>query len=311
LCRIRKPSSLHKNRNLRINWFTADLTGDSHIWLEDQTGTPGKIIEYNDDCTLPSDFSWGNNARIREYVSTNVRALIVSSHSSWNPTGNCDVYMNCMNSPSTLPKQTDAIQSAPYSTSYNCIAWSGGVLHSFVYTWFWPPDEGNDWEAKSRRGHSDHDLTSFDNYYANISDGDSLLLRHSPPVMRFIRAGSYSSSSCIALWGQTVEGEEQFTHASVRKPSNDQPHGYDWESKIGLYSDRCFHPGDALSDYYDSILHYYVKSGYSDISMKSAFLQESADFDIDKQVLMKEMVQAYSDKPKFDELYESWKNTLG
>ena len=286
-----------------LNWFTADLTGDSHIWLEDQTGNPGKIIEYNDDSTLPSDFTWGNNARIRKYVSTNVRALIVSSHSSWNPTGNCDVYMNCKNSSTSLPKPTDGIQSAPHdwNYTYNCIAWSGGVLHSFGESYFWPPDEGNDWEAYNHRSDPDHDLLSFDNFYANINDGYTVLLRHDPPVMRFVRAGSYSSSSCVALWGGTSEGEEYFTHASVKKPANDQPHGYDWESKIGIDYERCFHPRDALSSIYEDILHYYVKSGYSGTSMKSAsFIHETTNFAIDKQVLMKKMVQAYSDKPKFE-----------
>jgi hypothetical protein len=304
------PIQCAKTVTSSLNWFTADLTGDSHIWLEDQTGTPGKIIEYNDDSTLPSDFSWGKNSRIRKYVSTNVRALIVSSHSSWNPTGNCDVYMNCMNSTKAAEflhlKSTDAIQSAPNDADYNCIGWSGGRTDREE----WPPDGGSPWEAENERGKPEHDLCSFDNFYANRTwDGLPALRYYPGPVMNFIRMPGYGSDACVALWGFDIQ---TLTHASVKKPANDQPHGYDWESKDGLF-ERFFHPKDALrGDLYGDELFYYRWDGtYSGgrIYEKSAAALETGNLVSEKNNLMKEMIQAYSDKSKFEELYEAWKYT--
>jgi hypothetical protein len=55
-----------------------------------------------------------------------------------------------------------------------------------------------------------------------------------------------------------------YTHASVRKPGNDHPHGYDWESKPGSTA-RTFHPRNALNgaapSYYGDVAGYYIPTG--------------------------------------------------
>ena len=127
--------------------------------------------------------------------------------------------------------------------------------------------------------------------------------------MNFDRMDEYQPWVCVALWGQN--GSNYFTHASVKKPANDQPHGYDWESKGGISYDRFFHPKDALVGY-GEIQHYYMKSGYSfgvPPTKKAAYVFKTADLTNDELYLMNQMVEAFSDKTRFEKLYKSWKNT--
>lgn len=293
------PIQCNKTVSSGLNWFTADLSGDSHIWLEDQTGNPGKIIQYNDDWNVSSDFSWGNNARIREYVSTNVRALILSSHSSWNPTGNCDVYMNCRNSSGPVSKPLDAIQSALSSTNYNCFSWSGGRTDLGRY--FTPDQYDSPWK-------SSNELNSFDNFYGNRDDDGEVVVRYtSQIVMNFSRDEATASNACVALWSSSPNS---FEHASVKKPANEQPHGYDWESKDGSL-DRFFHPKDALTGY-NTIQRYYKFSGWSSGTqpeMKSENVQITTDLTDDDSDLLSRMADTFLDKARFEKLYESWKDT--
>ena len=68
--------------------------------------------------------------------------------------------MKCMES--DLPEyfgnleEDDAIQSAPASTQYNCISWSGAITSY----WEWPPYETSSF-------YSPNPLTAFDNFYAS------------------------------------------------------------------------------------------------------------------------------------------------
>ncbi|MDO8928516.1 MAG: hypothetical protein Q7W54_05970, partial [Bacteroidota bacterium] len=226
-----------------LNWFTASLSGDSRIWIEDQSDFPGRIIDYNDDYYSGSgDFYWGLASRVKANLNTSIRAVIVSCYSSYNPTGNCDLYMNCKNSTitSSFPnlEADDAVQSAPQSSAYNCISWSGGRTDLGRY--FWPADYGNPWEAYNHVNYGDHDLRSFDNFYSNKDDDGNVLVRDYGSIMNITRSSATSSNASVALWGF---GSEYYTHGSVKKPANDQPHGYDWESKPGGLM-RTFHPRD-------------------------------------------------------------------
>ncbi len=282
-----------KSVSEELNWFTADLTGDSRIWIENQSGYPGKIIAYNDDWLGDSDFSWGLSSRVRSNLNTSIRATIVSHYSSYNPTGNCDVYMNCMNSSTSLPIQNDAIKSGSGSF-YNCYGWSGGRLTKED-----PASSYSPW-------YGDDDLDSFDNYYKNIDNEGEDCFRYGPPAMRFIRLGDDATDGHIALW----EKSGIIVHASVKKPANDQPHGYDWESKDGG-DDRLFHPKNAIGGF-GNIEYYYNQQGYSyssESSKKSAIIHKKVSLASDKQLLLNKMVNAYSDMERFEKLYESWKET--
>ncbi len=203
------------------NWLTADLTGDSHIWLEDQTGSPGEIIANNNNWTASSLFTWGNNSRIRKNASTNVRALIVSSHSSSNPTGTCDLYMNVQDAP--LFGKDWMLSSSAERSQYNCWSWAGGRMDLMI------PDD-NDFDPWYE---GTNFLGALDNFYGNVdSDGD--------PLPRYSGAPTYikdttldTINAVIVLFGD---------HATVRKPGNNQPHGYAWESKDGETNGRYMHP---------------------------------------------------------------------
>ena len=242
------------------NWFTASLTGDSHIWLEDGGGS---LSAENNNNSLESDFSWGYASRIRANLGY-VGGVIVTSHSSYNPTGNCDLYMNCKNSDihtsSSFPYilSEDAIQSAVATSDYNCIAWSGGLTEGII----WPPVSGmgQPWWVDG------DPLQSFDNFYADPN-------RRGLVQMPYTRTGATSTNSVVDLWYN--ENDEEYTHASVRKPGNYNPHGYAWESKPGAFM-RTFHPRYALrntaSGQYGNVNKYYRQTS----STKSAMILDES-----------------------------------
>ncbi|NJK98811.1 MAG: hypothetical protein HC905_31335 [Bacteroidales bacterium] len=82
------------------------------------------------------------------------------------------------------------------------------------------------------------------------------------PYPRYTGATNYTSigadetNGVVALWSNNgdISGAQ---HLSVRKPGNNHPHGYDWESKPGGLM-RTFHPRDALSGgIYGAIIRYF------------------------------------------------------
>lgn len=123
-------SSLNKTGEL--NYFTCHLTGDSRLWLADNTAFPGLIKGFNDDYSGTGDWNWGVASRVKKEFSSAISYSIISSFSSSYPTGICDVYQKCSNSTimSYFPNlmTDDAIMAAPASGIYNCISWSGGVM---------------------------------------------------------------------------------------------------------------------------------------------------------------------------------------
>lgn len=226
-----------------LNYFTAKLTGDSRLWLEDSGSSPGKIRGYNDDYPKYGDFNWGLASRVKQQFSPSINYALVSSYSSSNPTGTADLYMKLDNSDitSSFPnlKADDAIKSAPASWTYNCISWSGGITNA----WNWPPSVGSPW-------YDSNPLAAFDKYYGNTPS------RYAG-AWTYTRSGATESNSVVDLWA--LSGT--YKHASVTKPGNDHPHGYDWESKPGSLM-RTFHPRYALSgNDYGNVSNYYRWSG--------------------------------------------------
>jgi hypothetical protein len=134
----------------QLNYFTCKTSGgilpNPCLWLVDNSSTTGVVRAYNDNYTGGGgNWAWGNNARVKQSFSTGISYVILgaSNSLSW---GTCDVYMKCKNGtygPPDFPnlKLDDEIRSAPYSGSYNCIAWSGGISTFYV----WPPQQGSPW----------------------------------------------------------------------------------------------------------------------------------------------------------------------
>ncbi|MCK4662362.1 MAG: T9SS type A sorting domain-containing protein [Bacteroidales bacterium] len=286
------------------NYFTCKLTGDSRLWISDDTW-PGKIIAQNDDYYGSGDFNWGWSSRVKKDFSVRIGAALISSYGSWNPTGKCDLYIKCKNSNimSYFPnlKADDAIQSAPASGVYNCISWSGGITGY----WEWPPSYYSNYYVPG------NPLASFDNFYYDI---------RYPGAMRFTRSGATSSNSIVDLWA--LNGS--YTHGSVTKSGNNNPHGYDWESKPGSLM-RTFHPRNALNgNSYGSVNKYYRKisqiSPHGDIlrniTLNEAILEGLAVMD-DVSFTSNELDKlnskineiSFDTKNEFNNKYEKWKET--
>ncbi len=158
--------------------------------------------------------------------------------------GNIDVYMDVTPAKheydydfDDLPylKEDDALLSdtshaadeyPPYK-DYNCWAWSGGITNYCVEPHNWGPwVSGEPWEV------DEGDLKSFDNYYLNREDGGA---KGSAPryagAWNYVRTDINDPDVTIDLWKWNFN--DVISHASVRKPGNGYPHGYDWESKMG------------------------------------------------------------------------------
>lgn len=285
------------------NYFTCKLSGDSRIWIEDNSGVPGKIRAYNDDYYGGGDFSWGLASRVKKDFSVRIGAALISSYSSYNPTGTCDLYIMCQNS-NIMPyfpnlKADDAIQSAPASGTYNCISWTGGIIDY----WEWPLS------PFSRYYVAGNPLASFDNFYAaNPRYGVE------GETMTYSRSGATSANSVVDLWA--LNGS--YTHGSVTKPGNNHPHGYDWESKPGSLM-RTFHPRNALHGAsYGSVTNYYKPTS----GLKSAVLLdesiarghsviENVEFTSTEKELIVESIEklSVSQKSNLETKYKAWKDT--
>lgn len=240
-----------------INYFTCYPTGDPALWIQSEEL---KILGHNDDYMGTGDFIWQQNARVKKSYSSHMTKCIVTSSSTYYPTGYCDVYMRCKNSTimSYFPnlEDDDAIMSAPASWTYNCISWSGGITSY----WEWPPNPGSRYYVPG------NSLASFDNDYGNNP------IRYSGSEnWTYTRVGATSNNNQIDLW--SLNGS--YTHASVNAKwsnipfllsANGMAHGYDWESKPGSLM-RTFHPRYALNgNDYGYIDKYYKKT---DILSKS------------------------------------------
>ena len=314
-----------------LNYFTcnAESGGDTRLWIEDQTGFPGLIIDQNDDYYGDGDYYWGYHSRIKKAFNRSIRSGQVTAYSSYAPIKYCDFYLKCRNStimsyfPSLEPD--DAIMASNTNNNqYNCISWSGGRVDLGRY--FWPPDYGNPWHD------SNGALASFDNFYNNKDENGFDLCRGESQengsvlnkAMDFIRSGATENNSCVALWASGGS----YTHGSVNSkytihsgdlPANEHPHGYDWESKPGGLM-RTFHPRDALEgSSYGSISKWYRWDGtwtygtppQNQLAKSSSAILVTASFSESEDKKMDSFIDQIPDRIRnsFNEKYIEWKKT--
>lgn len=244
---------------------TSNLSGDTRIWIEDDNSFPGVIRAWNDDyySSDPHDFSWGAASRIKKDFSVRIKSVLISAYSSYAPLGTCDLYIK-VNPLSTetyytgiwpfrtehtrtpileaFPnlKANDAMQTAwEGKDNYQCISWSGGIT-SYKE---WPLSLSSNYcelAYDSYYGYYCKGPESFDNFYESPN-------RYAG-CMAYTNSGANSSNSVVDLWynpNYYDYGYGDYTHGSVRKPGNNHPHGYDWESKPGTMerifsSSKCF-----------------------------------------------------------------------
>lgn len=283
--------------------FTALSTTDPIIWIEEDQSIPGRITMFNDDYSVESDFDWGAEARTRDMFPRTVHAVLLSGASSVEAEGETDLYMRCLDS-NVISffahlKEADAIQSAPETDAYNCISWTGGIYTA----WCWPPHIFSDFCG-------DDYLFSFDVFYES---------GRYPGCYAYTRDGATEGNSMIDLWmNEAVDEYGGYTHASISVESDDNLHGYDWESKLGSWM-RIFHPRYALRDDYGEVAeHYVVYTKYDEASYatideaiaEDSVVMESVEFTEDEEAFIEEEIELIDDAAmsSFDVLYQNWKN---
>jgi hypothetical protein len=294
------------------NYFTCKLTGyspDTRLFTIPTTS--GAFNAYNDDCNTGGDFVWGLSSRIKKNYTTTNNYSFICSYSTAS-TGSCDLYMsadnsNVYNSFVNL-KAIDAIQAAPVITDYyNCISWSGGITTA----WSWPIGVFDIYYIAG------NPLGSFDNFYKNTP------VKRYSGAWNYTRTGATVSNSVVDLWAYNGS----FTHGSVRKPGNNHPHGYDWESKPGSLS-RTFHPRNALNGgapaNYGEVVNYYFPTGTfakSTTNKNYTTDKDAIDAGLDVADKISLTIQAMeklntlqqkvisSTKNKYQTLFEDWKKT--
>lgn len=299
-----------------MNHFTCKLTGinpDTRLIVSRSAFS--SVRAYNDDYSGSGSWVWGRASRIKKNFNgaDSVQYGYICAYSPTS-TGLCDIYMGTGNSnlhdaePQNFPLvyNDDAILTAPQSGSYNCISWSGGVTS----TWIWPPSSLSTYNCNSANY-----LQCFDNFYSNNP------VRY-PGAWNYTRTGATVSNSVVDLWKTTTA----YTHASVRKPGNNHPHGYDWESKPGGLC-RTLHPRNALEqpNWYGAVSNYYKPTG-TYAAAPEVLNGFATDMDavragvaiIDRAILsntarvkltgLKSKVGAEL-KDQFEQLYENWNAT--
>lgn len=301
-----------------INFFTTKLTrGDTRMMVSSYIATD--IRGYNDDYTGGGgDWKWEYASRIKkDFGAQQIRYAYICAYS---PTadGECDVYMGNGNSPVNqanypefpLLKPDDAILSSN-TGYYNCIGWSGGMTQ-----WIWPPSNYSLYNNCWNNG-----LACFDGFYGNQP-------ARFPGAWTYTRTGATEANSVVDLWALLGS----YTHGSVRKPGNDHPHGYDWESKPGG-TPRTMHPRYALTNLnyaYGAVVNYYIPTGGyarnpaarpgeaqvayatdADAVKAGVAVFEHAKLSTVSSSKLNQLVQRTDADitAKFNQLYEAWKKT--
>lgn len=236
------------------NFFTCRLTGSSDTRITVSRYLVSSVRAYNDDYySGTGSWNWGLSSRIRnDFGADSVQFAFVCAYSPGSE-GIGDIYLANENSPVyntnypefPLLKADDAIMAANNNNGYyNCISWSGGITG----TWVWPPSWSSTYSCSGSYG----DITCFDHFYANTP------VRY-PGAWNYTRSGATSTNATVDVWKLGTN----YTHGSVRKPGNNHPHGYDWESKPGGLT-RTFHPRNALTNLsygYGAVTDYYRHTG--------------------------------------------------
>jgi len=297
----------------KYNYFVANLTGDSRIWISDNGGTSAKVLAFNDDYEGDGNYEWGLKSRVLKDLPKDVGYIQVSAYSSYTPTGNCDLYAKVSESFTTylFPKldRREGMRSAPdddVNKEYNCGAWAGGMTE-----FEWPVDIESDYCVKkySQSGYAYCDpLPSFDKYFESA---------RYVGAMEYERTSINDSEGLIDLWYSSGYG---YSHTSVGKYANNHAHGFDYESKIGT-GERIFHPRHSLEgDMYGNVKYSYKPKKSS--GLKSAILLdesiarglsvvETIELTNEEENIIEAVINNIpsDQKLKLEEKYNAWKET--
>ena len=322
-CPVTSTSFTHYlNSTTVYNYFTCNSTADTRLLIESD-GNPGRIVCFNDYYENKGDFDWGWESRINQSIPTVIKAVHVSAAGTSSPIGTCDLYIMCKNYvtdsfmfPSL--KNDDAMVSGPATGprgtlgTYNCIAWAGGISDN----WVWPPSDPTYKNVSDpTMPRLEQDLQSFDSFFGDANRYGG--------ATAYTREGATEANAAIALWFNPVAsgGQGAFVHASVRRRANNNPHGYDWESKTGG-DERIFHPKDALQNDtyglgYGHIAYYYRPiSSTSYMSLEESVAEgktiiETIELTDEESLILEELQSELTPEKEqtLQEKYEKWAST--
>lgn len=282
--------------------FTAKSSGDPILYFEETSNNPGKIIAFCDDYaqTTGNTFNWKTESRIEAKPTSKTKTIHISSAFSHDPYTTYELYVGGSNFALSNRFHNmgphDCIQSSGISSKYNCIAWTAGITSHKE----WPLYKTSPYRAES-------DLESFDNLYNSVG---------------YTREGATVDNSMIDLYVGGNDNDEYFTHASIRNGADQNPHGYDWESKLGDW-ERVFHPRYGLTGGpyrgtdslgYGRVKYHYIRK--SDSPMKSLAEKiadgsasiEYPEFTTEEESFIQDKLNTINSDvlQKFDELYDEW-----
>lgn len=313
---------------------SGNLEADPCLWLKSVgLGSP-KIVAYNNDNIVPSDFNWGKNARIRTHLSdTAVYSVLLSSNiPAYFVSDTCDLYHSFWNNPDStyisqnlyMPnlKYEDAIESGNLCADYNCIAWSAGINYDMIWL----------------GGNMDNDIAILDSLYSNCEVRTLFgKTKRADSLPKYTREDATANNCTVIIWGKYKDidsGELTITHASIKNYTDTVPHGYDWESKLGWGFLRIFHPkysiGTSINDttsgaYGEPILYYRLVEDspasevcntknhnvdnllYEDIA-ENRVLVESVNFTESERQKISDKINTltYIERDEFEVVYNAW-----
>ena len=308
--------------NVIYNTFTCCTTagGDPMIWLVNGPDTSGTIVCYNDDYETfePHDVKWGYNSRIKKKHTQSIYGAILSEYSSNAPTGGkTDLYVRCKNFTDISGchchlKPDDAMTSAPPSSAYNCIAYTGGITNKHV-------DPANPTSPYWVPGGTE--LDCFDKFYGSCRYVGG---------WKYTRQGANYANSGIDLFGSHINGGSGIKHASISKKADGMDHGYEFESKVNIGSARVFHSRHGMEGLYGQVVCHYISTGtyclatlkeedsltfpiYLDESIANGWsVIENVEFTKEEKEQMASIVKSsltISEIDYFEKLYATWEET--
>lgn len=276
------------------NFFTCKAEGDTWLFLANSSG---RIKAYNKNGGTTSDgYYWGQASRILTTL-TDISYGMVFREYVYEPDYDvCDLYMGLAPTDSatykySFPKMAwdNSFVSGTVYPYNNCVAWSVGITEENAIYMF-------------------YDLKSWDDFYSHYG---------------YTRNGANADNAAIALWGYISNtSDTTYRHASVRKNSvNTNPHGFEWESKIGFNRERIMHTRDALIDpknnltdpnSFGSIIAYYRPvNGTVNKILQSSYVTVEPSFstsDLNRIATLKHSIPTFilSD---FNTKYLAWEKT--
>ncbi len=306
-----------------FNYFTTNNEFDTKLFLEDDLTTSsgyGTLVAFNDNYSSSSGFSWGNASRIKSTINNTKLYAIVLPYSSNDAGAYYDIYMKCRyftGSSTYYIHVDDGMIAENMVQIYSCFAYAGGIsnenITQSIITNIWQ-------QAGESR------LKAFDDYFGNVGTP-----RYNGAV-NYVRTYSTDPDRCIKLFASNENVNANFNHAAIKKGSDSNLHGYNWESKLGSGYARIFHTESSFTGYsiFGSYHYFYKKQLLQsfcivpgakipphDLTLEESIAGGYSIMDIvelskDEEKALKEMQRQLSNQKKieFREKLENWKNSI-